>query len=637
MKQVVESVKRRLYSSFALLERHLELVCRNAGCGGGGVFFRREHMKDALGGDPLMETPHSDFGDCEYDLVASPHFEDANKEFCSLVRSSQEGKRRCMGCDRQATRRVALRKRPYAYTCHAGLTDIMTPVVVQDRCVGVICVGMVLREGTPWTHFDAVWERIQDIEGVARERMEKAHARLTVLTDDAIESLKNEMGETAQTVAALWGNLVGLAEREHQLERAQLYEARDLTETLLYGGSRSQEDVLACARRLGLKGLPTALLVFQLDPTDRRVLSFSAEEHRTFSARLMELLRDVSVTLPDTLPASVAPGEAVLLLHLSETRNPNLRTLRLREIADRAATYLQTHLGAPVLMGIGPDYGAPARLRESYREARRALWLRRLPDHWRQREHDSDDKILGHLAEILENLHHGLSVLERGPAAHAFEQALRVIATVGDEASDIRRVLFVRLVEGFLDRWMETGAPKSTIEQLRLRYVYDFPSLQTIEDMALWVRSHFLCHLEGRSGLRDSPGDRLIRHACRLVEEELESPPSRAKTATTLGISESTLARLFHEELGMSYREFVLRARMAHAQRLLLRPEKSVSEVAQDVGYFYTSAFSRAFTRVCGVSPTEYRTSPCSYPTIEAKGQTRTRGRTPDERRYITL
>lgn len=621
MRQVVERVKRRLYSSFALLERHLELVCRNTGCGGGGVFFRREHMKDALGGDPLMDTPHSDFGDCEYDLVASPHFEDANKEFCALVRSSEEGKRRCMGCDRQATRRVALRKRPHAYTCHAGLTDIMTPVVVHDRCVGVICVGMVLRDGTPWTQFDAVWERIQGIEGIERERMQKAHARLTVLTDDAIETLKHEMAETAQTVAELWGNLVGLAEREHQLERAQLYQARDLAEVLLYGGSRSQDEVLACARTLGLKGLPTALLVFQIDPTDRRVLSFSAEEHRTRSARLMDLLREVSMTMQDALPASVAPGEAVLLLHLSETRNPSLRTLRLREVADKAVNYLRSRLGAPVLMGVGPDCGDPARLGESYRAARRALWLRRLPDQWRQREHDSDDKILGHLAEILENLHHGLSVLEREPAAHAFEQALRVIATVGDEASDIRRVLFLRLVEGFLDRWQETGAPPATVEQVRLRYVYDFPSLQSIEDMALWVRSHLLCHLEGRAGLRDSPGDRLVRSACRLVVDGLESPPSRAETAAALGISESTLARLFHQELGLSYREFVLHARMAHAQRLLLSPGKSVSEVAQDVGYFYTSAFSRAFTKVCGVSPTEYRTSPCSYPTIEAKGR----------------
>lgn len=621
MKKIVERVKRQLYSSFALLERHLELVCRNTGCGGGGVFFRREQMKEALGGDPLMENPHSDFGDCDYDLVASPHYEEANKEFCWLIRSTEEGKRRCMRCDRSATRRVALRKRTHGYTCHAGLTDIMTPVLVQDRCVGVICTGMVLHEDASPADFEGVWERVRDIAGLDRERMQRAHAQLTTMSSEAVDTLKAEMEETARTVAGLWESFVRLAEQEHQLARAQLYQARDLAEMLLYGGTRLHDDALDQARALGMKGLPTAVLAFQIDPTDRRILSLSTEQHRQMFVRLMELLREVSQTIADALPVSMTPGEALLLLHLSETRNPHLRSLRLQEAADTAAEYLHTALGAPVLMGVGSDCGDPARLEDSYREARRALWLRRLPDQWRHRAQDNDDKILGQLAEILENMHHGLEALDREPAAHAFERALRVIATVGEGAADLRRVLFVRLVEGFLERWTHAGANAALVDQVRLRYVYDFPSLQSLEDMSLWVRTHLLTLLDGPSGLRDSPEERLLRQACRLIHDEVESPPTRSSAAACLGISESALARLFSDRLGMSYREYVLRARMARAQRGLLEPGKSVSDVAHDVGYFYTSAFTRAFITVCGVSPSEYRASPRAYPSIHLPGE----------------
>lgn len=622
MRDVVTRVKRRLSPSFALLEKHLELVCRNTGCGGGGVFFRRERMKDALGGDPLMERPHSDFGHCEFDLVASPSFEESMKEFCSLMRSCEEGKRRCLACDRHATRRVASGKRTHAYICHAGLMDSMTPVVVQGACVGLISVGMALRDGHSPSSFEGVWKRIADIPGLDRERMQKAYWRLTRLSDAAFESLMSQIEATAQTVAGLWENIVSLAAQERQLARAQLYRERDFAEMLLCGSVAPQDELLERARSIGLRGLPTAVIVIQIDPTDREVLSLTVERHRALFLELMELLHEIPRDLPDALPASVVPSEAVLLLHIPETRNAHLRTLLLKEAADTVRAWIRSRLRAPVLVGVGPDYGNPARLPESYREARHALWLGSLPDGWRPREPKEDeDRFLGQLAEIVDNLEDALDAADREPAAHSFERALRVIATVGERAADLRRVLFTRLVENYLERLTRHGADPRAIEPIRLRYIYDFPFLQTLDDMASWIRSHLLQVVES-SGLQAAPDGQVVREVCRLIENRLDAPLPRAEAAASVGISDSTLGRLFQERLGLSYREYVLRVRMAHAQRALVDPRKSVSEVAHDVGYSYTSAFTRAFVGVCGVSPREYRASPRSYPRVHVPGPT---------------
>lgn len=47
---------------------------------------------------------------------------------------------------------------------------------------------------------------------------------------------------------------------------------------------------------------------------------------------------------------------------------------------------------------------------------------------------------------------------------------------------------------------------------------------------------------------------------------------------------------------------------MGTAKELLADPTKSVSDVAYALGYQYPQYFSKAFKRVVGCSPNEYRT-----------------------------
>lgn len=135
--------------------------------------------------------------------------------------------------------------------------------------------------------------------------------------------------------------------------------------------------------------------------------------------------------------------------------------------------------------------------------------------------------------------------------------------------------------------------------------------------MASWLRTHLLAPLNGASRGPASPDEYLLDQACQMVDEGLETTLTRADAALHLGISEGSLARLFREGLGLSFRDYVPRVRMAYAQKALLDPTKSISDVGQEAGYAYTSAFTRAFVQTCGVSPREYRASPRSYPSIK--------------------
>jgi AraC-like DNA-binding protein len=74
-----------------------------------------------------------------------------------------------------------------------------------------------------------------------------------------------------------------------------------------------------------------------------------------------------------------------------------------------------------------------------------------------------------------------------------------------------------------------------------------------------------------------------------------------------VGVSERNLRRLFHTHLGMSWRSYLLRARVLRSMALLAQPDHSVLEVSIAVGFDDAGAFARSFARHCGETPAAYK------------------------------
>lgn len=82
--------------------------------------------------------------------------------------------------------------------------------------------------------------------------------------------------------------------------------------------------------------------------------------------------------------------------------------------------------------------------------------------------------------------------------------------------------------------------------------------------------------------------------------------PDVRLAAEIAGTSVRTLQRRL-AQFGLSYGDLVLRARFEVASELLKDPHIKSCDVGYEVGYSDPSNFSRAFRRVAGISPEEYR------------------------------
>ncbi|MGE2717092.1 AraC family transcriptional regulator [Mycolicibacterium litorale] len=98
----------------------------------------------------------------------------------------------------------------------------------------------------------------------------------------------------------------------------------------------------------------------------------------------------------------------------------------------------------------------------------------------------------------------------------------------------------------------------------------------------------------------------IVAAALAYTKEHLQSVTAE-EVSRAVAVSERTLRRLFAEELGLSWRTYLLHARMLRAMALLAAPGQSVQETSTAVGFDSLSSFTRAFTQFCGETPSAYR------------------------------
>lgn len=110
------------------------------------------------------------------------------------------------------------------------------------------------------------------------------------------------------------------------------------------------------------------------------------------------------------------------------------------------------------------------------------------------------------------------------------------------------------------------------------------------------------------SGLR-ALGDAPIGKALQLVHDRPTEAWTVEGLARAVGLSRSAFAARFTELVGEPPLEYIGRWRMTKAAELLRESDLPLGDVAERAGYHSEAAFSRAFKRVIGASPADWRNS----------------------------
>jgi AraC-like DNA-binding protein len=132
----------------------------------------------------------------------------------------------------------------------------------------------------------------------------------------------------------------------------------------------------------------------------------------------------------------------------------------------------------------------------------------------------------------------------------------------------------------------------------------------SLEEVGQIFASRFVGLVSGRSPKAARATSRDRRRAVETalwIDAHSEREIDLEGAAGQAGISPFHFLRLFSDVLGVTPHQYLVRSRLRHAARLLADEERSITDIAYDVGFGDLSNFVRTFHRAAGVPPLKFR------------------------------
>ena len=199
-----------------------------------------------------------------------------------------------------------------------------------------------------------------------------------------------------------------------------------------------------------------------------------------------------------------------------------------------------------------------------------------------------------------------LNLLESQIASGRFQQAEAAIDGISDYLKQnchdraLCRYLCYEELQVFLDARGKTAVPVEREELQELLHFKDGEHLTQMMKNSL--------HTLSEAPAAADPGARQQRELADYVDENFCQPGiSLVTVADRFGISIYMVSRLFKNQTGAGFKEYINAKRLERACSLLTETEDSISSIAQQVGFENPTYFTSLFRTRYGMTPSKYR------------------------------
>ena len=151
---------------------------------------------------------------------------------------------------------------------------------------------------------------------------------------------------------------------------------------------------------------------------------------------------------------------------------------------------------------------------------------------------------------------------------------------------------------------------KSTVRENRFDTKFITNVLEVLAEYIAHIYSTLLVsnknlsekNLKNRSGI-----NYILSHAMEYIKQNYHSQILVKDIASFSHCSVSTLSHLFKKTLKISINSYINKIRIEHAKKFLIETDKSISEIAVNVGFNDPNYFSNTFSKLNGMSPSSFK------------------------------
>lgn len=153
----------------------------------------------------------------------------------------------------------------------------------------------------------------------------------------------------------------------------------------------------------------------------------------------------------------------------------------------------------------------------------------------------------------------------------------------------------------------EGGADLEEVLELNRRFMKESDYLRTTDELTLWLNKVIERYAALVFDLVDVKHKDIIYKAINYMKRNFTGKLTLEDTAQHVGFSPTYFSKIFKDEMGVTFNNYLGNLRVERSKILLLSGELSVGDVCAAVGFEDQSYFIKVFRRYTGVTPGKYR------------------------------
>jgi AraC-like DNA-binding protein/ligand-binding sensor protein len=161
---------------------------------------------------------------------------------------------------------------------------------------------------------------------------------------------------------------------------------------------------------------------------------------------------------------------------------------------------------------------------------------------------------------------------------------------------------------------VRAGADEEKVLTKSLVCQKEIRQYSSLEGISVWLAKVLHSYMEMVFVSMDSEYDPTIAKALRYIHANYGGHLTLEEAAHSAALSPNYFSNLFNTRMGISFSSYVNKARIEHAQRLLLDTSLPIIEIAALVGFEEQSYFSKVFKEKTNLSPGKYRKQAGHFP-----------------------
>ncbi len=295
-----------------------------------------------------------------------------------------------------------------------------------------------------------------------------------------------------------------------------------------------------------------------------------------------------------------------IIVYISSERFRNEYEFRLQtiELAEDIQKSVQKKMNMECFIGIG-SWKRNQDIMQSYNEAAKALRMNQGEPISHILDICGEDEKYIHDIQAAANMIAKIEMGNEEGAAAAFSKISDRLIHFEGLTPDQKRSYLIEYMVIVHRKAMEAGVAEDSCLKYD-DYIQEMLHIESVEKLISWCMNRIKTITRKIQTEKSEKGNSIINRAQNYIKEHFREEITLEELSKYLNISPQYFSRLFKEETGYNFIEYLTYIRIEHSKHLMHSTDMTIKEICFSVGYGDPNYFSRLFKKNTGLSPTTY-------------------------------